>query len=125
MKKTDSAVHISSLKKSVQDFCEARDWDQFHNAKDLAIGLITEASELLEHFRFLSPEECDRLLEKKHARDEIEDELADVLFFILRFAQRYQIDLSSAVSKKMRKNEDRYPVETAKGSNKKYTEFKK
>lgn len=112
---------IHELTKLVKEFCEARDWDQFHGPKDLAIGVITEASELLEHFRFLSDEQALALLEDPYKKKEIEDELADVLFFLLRFAQRFNIDLSQALACKIEKSEKKYPVDKAKGSNIKYT----
>ncbi|MDD2337468.1 MAG: nucleotide pyrophosphohydrolase [Geobacteraceae bacterium] len=75
---------ILELTDKVREFCEARDWDQHHGPKDLAIGVITEASELLEHFRFLSEEQALELFEDKKSKEDIEDELADVLFFLLR-----------------------------------------
>ncbi|MCM2280968.1 MAG: nucleotide pyrophosphohydrolase [Bdellovibrionaceae bacterium] len=120
---SDASTTIESLKQNIQAFCEERDWDQFHDPKELAIGLITEASELLEHFRFRSPAEVAERLREPSSREEIEDELADVLFFILRFAGRNEIDLSTTVRRKMDKNGRKYPVALAKGSNRKYTEF--
>jgi NTP pyrophosphatase (non-canonical NTP hydrolase) len=121
----DDKTTIKQLKKLVKEFCEEREWDQYHNAKDLAIGIITESSELLEHFRFKSVEEVNDFLKDKTKKEEISEELADVLFFILRLAQRYDIDLSSEFQKKMEKNTKKYPMEKAKGSNKKYTEYEK
>ena len=121
----DNKTNIKQLKEMVKAFCEERDWDQYHNAKDLAIGIITEASELLEHFRFKSGTEVDNLFKEKFKKDEISEELADVLFFILRFAEKYHIDLSDELKKKLDKNVQKYPVEKAKGSNKKYTEYVK
>lgn len=118
MKKT-----IGELTKRVQDFCEARDWDQFHGPKDLAIGVITEASELLEHFRFQSDEQALALLSDPHFKEEIEDELADVLFFLLRFSQRFDVDLTKALLRKIEKSEQKYPVEKSKGKNTKYTKL--
>ncbi len=120
----DSKTSLASLKKLVQKFCEVRDWDQFHGAKDLAIGAITEASELLEHFRFKSDKEIEEMFKSKKKREEIEDELADVLFFVVRFAQRYDIDLARAAKRKLLKSGRKYPVSKAKGSNKKYSEFR-
>jgi len=112
---------LAELQQAVQQFCEARDWDQFHGQKDLAIGLVTEASELLEHFRFLSAEECDaRLMDR---RTDIEIELADIFFFLLRFAQLYEVDLGAALARNLERNDKRYPVEKARGSNKKHTDF--
>ena len=112
---------IEELTSLVRSFCEARDWDQYHGPKDLAIGVITEASELLEHFRFLSDEQALALLKNPSDKEEIEDELADVLFFLLRFSQRFDVDLGQALARKIEKSEKKYPVDKAKGSNKKYT----
>jgi len=114
-------VTIQELTDNVRKFCEARDWDQYHGLKDLAIGVITEASELLEHFRFLSDEEAMSLLNNPQQKEEIEDELADVLFFLLRFSQRFDVDLEQALQRKMVKSEKKYLVSKAKGSNWKYT----
>jgi len=114
---------IQGLSKKVQEFCEARDWDQYHGPKDLAIGVITEASELLEHFRFLSEEQALDLFKDKKSKEDIEDELADVLFFLLRFSQRFDVDLAQALQRKMEKSNQKYPVEKSKGSNRKYTKL--
>jgi len=121
----DDKTNIKQLKEMVKAFCEERDWDQYHNAKDLAIGIITESSELLEHFRFKSGTEVDDLFKEKLKKDEISEELADVLFFILRFAEKYHIDLSDELKKKLDKNAQKYPIEKVKGSNKKYSEYEK
>lgn len=118
----DTKTTLSELKKNIQHFCEERDWGQFHGMKDLSIGLSTEAAELLELFRFKTDEQCEALL-MGSGRQDIEDEIADVLFFILRIAQKYDIDLSNAFAHKMQKNAQKYPVEKSRGSNKKYTEL--
>src|SRR3989344_7200811 len=118
----DNHTTIQELKEKVKNFGEGRDWDQYHNAKDLAIGIITEASEILQHFRFKSEEQVDELFQDKSKKQEISEEIIDVLVFILRLAQKYNIDLATEFSKKMEKNERKYPVEKFKGSNKKYTE---
>ena len=120
----DQQTKVADLKSEIQRFCEDRDWDKFHSAKDLAIGLITEASELLELFRFKSDSEVDALLLNPEKKTSVRHELADTLFFVLRFAQLYEIDLSSALREKMELNGKRYPVEQAKGNNRKYTELK-
>lgn len=119
----DSTTKISDLKSKVKTFCTDRDWDQYHSAKDLSIGIITESSELLENFRFKSEREEQRIFADSSKKAEISEELADVLFFVLRFAQKYGIDLSSSLEKKLEKNRKRYPVEKSRGSNKKYTEL--
>ena len=121
----DDKTNVAQLKQMVKAFCEERDWDQYHNAKDLAIGIITEASELLEHFRFKSETEVDDLFKEKQKKAEISEELADVFFFVLRLAEKYHIDLNDELQKKLEKNIVKYPIEKAKGSNKKYTEYVK
>ncbi len=110
---------LQSLMNQVKNFCEERDWDQFHGPKDLAIGISTEASELLEIFRFLSPQEEVALMNGSR-RIEVGEELADILFMILRFAQKNDFDLNECFQKKMIRNAQKYPVELARGSNVKY-----
>ena len=119
----DNVSTIQELKDIVKEFCEKRDWDQFHTPKELVIGISTEANELLQIFRFKNKEEMDELM-KSEKRAEVEEELADVLYFVLRFAQMNNIDLSSAVKEKVEKNNKKYPVEKVKGCNKKYNEYK-
>ena len=96
-------------------FNEERDWDQFHNGKDLAIGLSVEASELLEAFLWKSPE--DAKVEK------VREELADVLNFAFQMADRYHLDIKEIMLEKLRINAQKYPAEKAKGNAKKYNEF--
>ena len=117
----DDKTTIQDLKKQVKKFCEDRDWDKYHNPKDLAIGIITEAAELLDHFRFKSEEDIKQILKSK--KQEVSEELADVLYFVLRLAQKHDIDLASELDKKLRKNELKYPIGKSKGSNKKYSEL--
>lgn len=118
----DNEINIEGLKSKVKDFCDARDWEQFHNPKDLAIGISTEANELLSLFRFKNIEEMKEMFNDSKKREDISDEVADILFFILRFSQMYGIDLSQALSNKIDKNNKKYDIETFKGSNKKYSE---
>ena len=119
----DTNARVAELKQMVARFCEERDWDQFHNAKDLAIGIVTEASELLESFRLKSDGEVDLMFKDKLQSKSIRDELADIVYFTVRLAQRYDIDISSSLEEKIKESARKYPVEKAKGSNKKYTEF--
>jgi NTP pyrophosphatase (non-canonical NTP hydrolase) len=115
--------NLEDMKKEIQKFCEKRNWDQFHNAKELSIGIATEASELLEHFRFKSEKEVKEVMEDQEKSSKIEEELADVLYFILRFSQMYNIDLIRALEEKMDQNRKKYPIDKAKDSNKKYNEL--
>jgi NTP pyrophosphatase (non-canonical NTP hydrolase) len=118
----DSKTTVENLKTLVQRFCEARDWDQFHGPKDLTIGIVTEAAELLDHFRFKSEDEAKAFLKDPKRRRPIENETADTLFMLLRFAQMYDIDLSKVLKRKVAVNNKKYPVRKSKGSNKKYNE---
>lgn len=118
----DGSATIGQMKQRVQEFCEARDWDQFHNPKDLAIGISTEANELLAEFRFKTDEQLAKM-QSEGVSDEVRNELADVLFFVLRFAQMNGIDLDEALDSKIALNEQKYPVELVRGKNKKYSEY--
>ena len=118
----DRQTNINELKEKVRVFCEERDWDQFHNAKDLTIGIVTEASELLEHFRFKSEKQVDEMFKNESKKQELTEEMADVLYFLVRLAQKYDVDLTTELNNKIKKNNERYPVEKVKGSNKKYSE---
>ena len=102
---------INKLKK----FRDDRDWEQFHNPKDLAVALNIEASELLEAFLWKSPEEAD--VEK------VKEELADVFAYALLLAESYELDVKQIVLDKIEKNHKKYPVNKARGSAKKYTEL--
>ncbi len=119
----DDTARVIELKQMVRQFSEDRNWDQFHNAKDLVIGIVTEASELLEIFRFKSEAEVNELFRDEISAKRIRDELADVFYFALRLAQKYNIDVSSSLKEKIEQNAEKYPVDKAKGSNKKYTEL--
>jgi len=120
---SDHENTIDSLKTAVRNFIAARDWDQFHAPKDLAIGLIIEAGELLEHFRFRNEAEVERLLTSPEYAQSVAHELADCLYFVLAIGNKLDIDLSRALAAKMEISEKRYPVEKAKGRNDKYTAY--
>lgn len=109
------ANEIQELTKEIREFTEERDWDQFHNPKDLAVALSIEASELLEAFLWKKPEEVK--LEK------VEEELADVVNYALLIADKYNLDVAEIVRKKLQRNADKYPVEKAKGVATKYNEL--
>jgi len=119
----DEETTIDDLKRDVKEFCEKRDWDQFHNPKNLATALIIESSELLEHFRWDTGKDAEERFRDSAKREEIEEEVADVLYFLIRLAQMYDIDISTVFDRKMDKNKEKYPVEKAKGSAKKYDEL--
>ncbi|NJB87285.1 NTP pyrophosphatase (non-canonical NTP hydrolase) [Lewinella marina] len=96
-------------------FRDERDWQQFHNAKDLAVALNIESAELLELFLWKSPEEADR--------SKVAEELADVIAYALLLADKYGLDISEIVKDKVKQNGEKYPVNKAKGSARKYDEL--
>lgn len=118
----DSKATIEDLKRIVQSFCEERDWSQFHNPKDLAIGISTEANELLDIFRFKSFEQMELIMSTPEKRKRVEEELADTFFFILRFAQMNNINLENALMNKLMVNDEKYPKELVYGKNEKCNE---
>ena len=106
---------ITVILDALRRFNQERDWDQFPNGKDLAIGLSVEASELLEAFLWKAPEDVNP--------DKIREELADVLNYAFQMADKYNLDIKEIMLEKIRKNAAKYPVEKAKGSAKKYNEL--
>ena len=112
---------FSDLQKRVVAFRDARDWKQFHNPKDLAISLALEAAEFLEHFQWKNPEEIKKHVKEKH--DNVSDELVDVLYWVILIANDLDINLNKEFERKMSINEEKYPVNKAKGSHAKYTEL--
>lgn len=114
-------MNQEQLIQSIRVFCEERDWDQFHSLKDLAIGLSTESNELLQHFRFKDDKQSIEFLNSH--RKMIEDECADVYYYLLRLCDMYHIDINQALEEKMKDNIEKYPKELVKGKNLKYTEY--
>lgn len=113
---------LDLLVKKIVGFRDERDWGQFHNAKDLAVSLSIEASELLECFQWKNTKEVREIVESTN-KENIEDEIADVAMYLLLLSHELNIDIESAIAKKIVKNGQKYPVDKAKGSFKKYTEL--
>lgn len=116
-----SANDLKSLTKKIIAFRDARDWEQFHNPKDLAAGLAIEASELQELFLWKKPGEIKDTVSNK--RTQISEELADITWFLLLLSHEMDIDLLEAVNDKYEKNAAKYPVDKAKGTHTKYDEL--
>jgi len=114
-------ANINDLQKRIIVFRDARDWQQFHNPKDLSLSLVLEAAEVMEHFQWKNKEEMEKHIVDK--RDDIGEELADVLYWVLLISHDLKIDVLKALEKKIKKNEDKYPVEKAKGKHTKYNEL--
>ena len=112
---------LNYLKLALRQFAAERDWDQFHSPKNLSMALAVEASELMEHFQWLTEDESSALDEETFKL--VRDEIADVQVYLIRIADKLEIDLVDAVDQKMIKNKQKYPVEKVKGSAKKYTAY--
>ena len=112
---------IDEITKRIVTFRNARDWKQFHNPKDLALSLVLEAAEVMEHFQWKNKEEMEKYV--VDAKGEIGDELADVLYWVLLMSHDLNIDVLGALDEKMKKNEAKYPVEKAKGKHTKYNKL--
>jgi dCTP diphosphatase len=114
-------IDNEKLASSLRVFAADRDWDQFHTPKNLASAIAVESSELLEIFQWSRGKEW-RDLDSPAVRARTEEELADILLYLIRFADRAGIDLQLAAEKKLALNAQKYPVERFKGSDKKYNE---
>ena len=119
----DSLVTLAKLKKTIQEFAVERDWEQFHTPKNLSMAIAAEAAELMEHFLWKEGRESFDVLDIKKKRNEIAEELADILIFSLEFANIAKMDVASIIEEKMKTNALKYPVEKAKGRADKYTEL--
>ena len=113
--------NINDLTKRIIEFRDARDWKQFHNPKDVALSLVLEATEVLEHFQWKNKEEIEKYIETNKA--DIGEELADVLYWVLLMGHDLKINVLDALEKKIKKNEKKYPVEKAKGKHTKYNKL--
>lgn len=114
-------VDLNSLRDELRRFANEREWDQFHSPKNLASALAVEAAELLEPFQWLT-EEQSRALSPQQA-EAVRKELADVLIYLVRLADKLDVDLTDAVRAKLAENAAKYPVQKAKGSARKYTDL--
>lgn len=112
---------IENLTKRIVKFRDARDWSQFHNPKDVAISLSLEAAELLEHFQWKGTDEIEKHL--KTNKNDVSDEIADLLYWVLLLSHDLKINIASALRTKIKKNEEKYPVEKAKGIHAKYNQL--
>jgi len=112
---------LNTLKHHLRDFADTRDWNQFHSPKNLSMALSVEVAELLEHFQWLTEEQSKNL--PQDILDKVATELADTLLYLVRLADKLDIDLMTAAQNKIKLNGQKYPVDKSKGNAKKYTEF--
>ena len=112
---------LEQLRERLARFASDRDWDQFHSPKNLSMALIAETAELIEHFQWLSEEDSKNL--DADTKEAVAMELADIFIFLIRVADKLDVDLADTAWKKIRINEDRYPVDKVKGSAKRASEY--
>ncbi len=113
---------LDDLKRELREFARARDWEQFHSPKNLSMALSVEAGELVEQFQWMTEEQSASLDTEKHAA--VASEMADIFIFLLRLADRLEVNLMEATRHKIALNHERYPKDKVKGSSKKYNEYK-
>ena len=117
------SLNIKQLQKKIQEFAAERDWQQFHTPKNIAMALTVEASELLELFQWLTPEESLSMQNDAKWKERVGEEMADVLLYLFRMADHLNINLPSAIENKMEKNAKKYPADLVRGKSKKYSEY--
>lgn len=112
---------LETLKYRLREFADTRDWNQFHSPKNLCMALGVEVSEIIEHFQWLTEEQSNNL--DRNKLNEVSTELADTLLYLVRLADKLDIDLLAAALNKIELNSQKYPVDKSKGNAKKYTEL--
>jgi dCTP diphosphatase len=112
---------LEKIAEALELFAKKRDWNQFHSPKNLSMALSVEVAELVEEFQWLSEEQSKQIASDKLAK--VKDEIGDVFIYLIRLSSKLNIDLIAAANDKMSKNEQKYPIDKAKGNAKKYTEF--
>jgi len=114
-------IDARALVDAIRAFADARDWAQFHSPKNLAMALTGEVGELVEIFQWLTEEESRRATQDPARAEQVRHELADVLIYLVRLSDVLGVDLDAAVREKLAVNARKYPVETSRGNNRKYT----
>ena len=112
---------LEALKIRISNFAKERDWDQFHSPKNLSMALIVEAGELVEHFQWIKQSESRELSKQK--LEQVGEELADILVYLIRIADQLGIDLMAATNRKIESNAAKYPADKVRGNSRKYTEY--
>jgi NTP pyrophosphatase (non-canonical NTP hydrolase) len=107
----DATTTLTDLKKIVATFVDERDWNRFHSPKNVAASVCIEAAELLEHFQWLEADQCERNALSPEKLNEIGEECADVLAYLLSLANRLDLDLADVLERKMKRNAEKYPIE--------------
>lgn len=111
------------IHQEIETFIKDRDWDQFHSVKNLAMALSVECSELVEIFQWMKEDDSNVVKNNPETKAKIQDEVADILFYLIRISHKAEIDLEAAILQKIQKNAEKYPIEKARGNSKKYTDL--
>lgn len=117
-----SSGDLADLTDAIRTFCEERDWEQFHKPRNLILALVGEVGELAELFQWLNAEQSAQIMNEAVGR-QVQDELADVFYYVLRLADVLRVDLGDALTRKLEINAEKYPIDKARGSAAKYTEL--
>lgn len=115
-------IDTQKVQASLREFADTRDWNQYHDPKNLVMALSVECSELVEIFQWLTSEESKNIMATDKA-ELVRDELADITNYVLRICDLLNVDLSQAIEAKLIKNNEKYPIHLSRGNAKKYTEF--
>lgn len=112
---------LDDIKLRLREFAKERDWDQFHSPKNFSMALIVECAELVEHFQWLTDEQSKNL--PADTLDEVSLEMADIMIYLIRIADKLDVDLIDSVNRKIKLNAIKYPVDKSKGIAKKYNKL--
>ena len=115
------STELDSLKLRLREFAKERDWDQFHSPKNFSMAMIVECAELVEHFQWLTDEQSKNL--PADTLEEVRLEMADIFLYLIRLADKLDVDLIDAANRKIKLNAEKYPVEKAKGLATKYNKL--
>ena len=115
------SIELESLKQKLREFAKERDWDQFHSPKNFSMAMIVECAELVEHFQWLTDEQSKNL--PADTLEEVRLEMADIFLYLIRLADKLDVDLIDAANRKMKLNADKYPIEKSKGIATKYNKL--
>lgn len=116
-------INTDHLLNKINDFVSERDWDQFHSVKNLSMALSVEVSELVEIFQWLKEEDSNNTSSSPELKGKVSEELADIFYYLLKLSQKCDVDLEEALLNKLEKNNEKYPVNKAKGNSKKYSDL--
>ena len=118
-----ASEYLQELQQRLKEFAQVRDWEQFHAPKNLVMALSVEVAELVEHFQWCSESNSEAAKLKDKTRDEVAFEMADIFIYLMRLAERLDVDIDDFVNRKIDINNKKYPAEKVRGSSKKYTEY--